>query len=134
MIGLPHTNSRLLLGTVLALVLACLLGAANALAHFVERREVGSLVEGTALVLLGFGLWRLNRFARGACVFLLWCIVIVLPLGIFNPFMMADMAAKSRSLDLTRALLLIVPIVALSLGALHVLAKHKAEFGKRPNP
>jgi hypothetical protein len=63
--------------------------------------------------------------------FVLWLVVIGLPLGALGPFMQADIAAPGGKLDLSRALAIIIPVVALSVVALYILERYKPEFRKR---
>lgn len=79
---------------------------------------------------LGWGLWSLRPFARKVAVAMLWLVVIVLPIGVINPF-----AAMDGMIDLRASLwALIVPVygvVALALVMLHILGKHKSAFTPR---
>ena len=131
---LPRTNSRVLSVALLLIVLLCALLAASEIVAFVKEPGWGQLImSGLWAVfwtVLGLGLWKLNPIARNVALFLSWLVVVFLPLGIFNPLMMADMAANGRELNVWRAVLWIAPLVATALAVLYVLSKYRTEFGK----
>ncbi|HXF80957.1 MAG TPA: hypothetical protein VN598_18965 [Usitatibacter sp.] len=131
-IGLPHTPSKALLATVLALVLLFVALAVSGLASYSRNGDLVEIIVAAVFTLVAVGLWKLNRFARGASVLFLWLLLLAVPFGVMGPLMQADMHAAGRSFDLTRALLLGIPVMALCVAALYILHRHKAEFRKRP--
>lgn len=84
-----------------------------------------------ALVLwapLGWGLWQMHPVARRVAVTLLWLIVVVLPIGVINPFAAMD-GVVATDKPLWQVALPVFGVVAMAVFTLHILGKHKAEFG-----
>ena len=127
---LPHTNRWSLQMVVVILAALCAAEAIASFMMFAYAFQLADLVIGGFFLVLGVYLWLLNAFARAVAVFLLWLVVIVLPLGVLNPFMASDMAAAGRELNIWYALAALVPLVAMACGALHILDKHKREFSR----
>lgn len=123
-------SSPALKGVLLLLILGCLWLAASAVGEAIRGN---GFPLGVALLLwlpLAWGLWRLHPLARRVAVVLLWLVVIVLPIGIINPF-----AAMDGAVDIGQPLWrLVVPVfggVAVALFMLHILGKHKAQFSRQ---
>lgn len=76
---------------------------------------------------LGWGLWQMHPLARRVVVVLLWFIVLVLPVGVINPFAAMDGAIPADQ-PIWQIALPLFGLVAVALFMLHVLGKHKAEF------
>lgn len=132
---LPRTNSRTLKLTVTLLVLVCALQGCYWLFRLVQAPFPGAVVMLVAWSLLGTGLWRLSRIARGLMVALLWFVVIALIIGTFNPFTAGDlMAERGEAPSIWMLLAWVGPGIAVCLVVLHVLGKYKAEFGRPAAP
>lgn len=123
-------SSPALKGVLLLLILGCLWLAASAVGEAISGNWFPL---GVALLLwlpLAWGLWRLHPLARRVAVALLWLVVIVLPIGIINPF-----AAMDGAVDISQPLRrLVVPVfggVAVALFMLHILGQYKAQFSRR---
>jgi hypothetical protein len=81
------------------------------------------------LVATAFGLFRLRSWARWIAVTILSVLVVVLIIGVFNPFLASDMMAEGRGPpSVTTLLIIIVPIEVGLLWGLHILGKYKACF------
>lgn len=120
----PVSNSRWLAGVVAALaalyaVLAIVL-VINAL------RAPISLAVAPLFAVLSWGLWRLKTWARWITVFVLWFCVIVIPIGVLNPFAAMEWEGGAPRWELLASCVALG--VALGLFLLHILGKHKREF------
>jgi hypothetical protein len=71
---------------------------------------------------LAWGLWRRHPLARRVAQALLWLIVIVLPIGLINPFAAMDGLVSGSIWALAVP---VYGIVAVALFCLHILGKHK---------
>jgi len=83
---------------------------------------------------LAYGMVRMMSWARIVAVLGLWLslvVVVIMMVGVINPFTAMDIQASGRELPSGVALLagFSVPI-AVILWFLHVLGKHKGRFGK----
>jgi hypothetical protein len=78
---------------------------------------------------MAWGLWHLHPLARKVAVALLWLVIIVLPIGVINPFAAID-GAIDMDTPLWRLALPVFGAGALALFALHILGKYKSEFSK----
>ncbi|MFZ5483567.1 MAG: hypothetical protein ACOZB0_04980 [Pseudomonadota bacterium] len=78
---------------------------------------------------LAWGLWRRKRLARRVAVVLLWWLVLVLPIGVINPFAAMD-GAIDPDTPLWHLALPVFGVVAIALLALHVLIKYRSAFGR----
>lgn len=79
---------------------------------------------------LAWGLWRRNRLARRVAVALLWWLVLVLPIGVINPFAVMD-GVVALDTPLWHLALPVFGGVGGALFALHVLIKYRAEYGQQ---
>lgn len=120
-------DSPALKGVLLLLILCCLWLAVSAVGEAVSGNWLPLVV--ALLLWLPWGLWRLHPLARRVAVALLWLVVIVLPIGVINPFAAMD-GAVDIGQPLWRLALPVFGGVALVLFALHILGKYKAEFGR----
>lgn len=78
----------------------------------------------TAYFLIG-----LSRWARRIMVAILWFLIIIVPLGVINPFFVLDLRAAGTEPPPVEILLaLLAPFVIWGIWCLHVLEKHKAKF------
>lgn len=122
-------DSPALKGVLLLLILCCLWLAVSAVGEAVSGNWLPLVVALLLWLPLAWGLWRLHPLARRVAVALLWLVVIVLPIGVINPF-----AAMDGAVDIGQPLWhLLVPVfsgVALALFMLHILGKYKAEFSR----
>jgi len=124
---LPRPVSPALQAVRLSLIAGCLWLAVSAV-----RESPGGnwLPLGLALLLwlpLAVGLWHYHPLARRIAVFLLWLVVIVLPIGVINPFAAMD-GAIDVDQPLWRLALPLLGVIALALAMLHILGKHKDVF------
>lgn len=110
------------------LVGACLLLAASACGQAMAGNWLPLAVAAVLWGPLAWGLWRRRRLARAVAVALLWLVVIVLPLGVINPFAAMDGAIDIEA-PLWRLTLPVFAAVAAALFMLHVLGRHKTAFG-----
>jgi len=95
------------------------------------RGEPFMLVPALLPAAMGYGLWTLRRWARRLMVFLLWFVAVVVPLGVFNPFMAGDMIAETgQAPDWTQLAIWVGFVEALCIALLHVFGKYKSEFGR----
>ncbi len=76
---------------------------------------------------LAWGLWRLHPLARKVAVLLLWLVVIVLPIGLINPFAAMDGLVSVAPLQVA---IPVYGVVAMALFCLHILGKHKKAFNR----
>jgi hypothetical protein len=124
---LPSTRSQLLSWTLLALVVACawftLRGVLLAISGPPQWLFAASLFP-----LLGLGLWLRQHIARIFALLMLWFVVIVVPLVMFNPFAALDGAYGPNSPPAGTIILQPMPWVVASLFAIYVLGKYKHEF------
>lgn len=125
---LPNTPSPALKGVLLLLIGACAAMAGNALLLAWDGRFLPLVLSTVLWLPLAYGLWVLHPVARKVAVVLLWLVVIVLPIGVINPFAAMD-GAIAIDMPLWRLALPVFGIVGLALAALHILGKHKSEFG-----
>ena len=123
---LPSTRSQLLSWTLLALVLACAWFALHGV-QLVIGGQLQGLVTATFFLLLGLGLWLRQHIARIFVLVMLWFVVIVVPVGMINPFAAMDDYGPSPP-SVWHLVLQIAPWVIASLFAIHVLGKYKHEF------
>lgn len=121
---LPASDNRLLVCVVA--VVAALYGLfAVALAINVLRAPV-SLGVALPFVVLSWGMWRLKKWARWITVFVLWFCVIVIPIGVLNPFAAMEWEGGAPQWEVLASW--VAGGVALGLFVLHVLGKHKGDF------
>lgn len=118
------------LNLVLAMLIGlCLALIATALVLAVDGHWLPLVAAALLWAPLAWGLWRRKRLARRVAVVLLWWLVLVLPIGVINPFAAMDGAIDPD----TPFWQLAVPVfggVALALLALHVLIKYRSAFGQ----
>lgn len=132
---LPPTRSQLLSWTLLGLVLACawftLCGV-----QLVMGGQLQGLVTAAFFLLLGLGLWLRQHIARIFVLVMLWFVVIVIPIGLINPFAAMNDYGPNPP-PVSHLVLQIAPWVVASLFVIHVLGKYKHEFrwwrGQPPN-
>lgn len=120
---------------ILKLVLLLLIGGCAAMSvSAVWMAFSGRLMPlGVSLMLwlpLAWGLWRLHPLARKVAVVLLWLVVIVLPIGLINPFAAMDGAIDPHTSIWTLAIPVYM-LVALAVFMLHILGKHRSAFAPR---
>ena len=129
---LPRAHSRLLLAVVLMLVALCAWESVHLLIGLVSQPDWGAFIMAAAWSLLGVGLWRLHPAARWISVILLWMLIVVLIGGVINPFTAGDQIAEHGTAPSVWMLVAwITPAIAVSLAILHILGKHKGEFGRK---
>lgn len=121
---LPPTSHGTLL-CVAVLLAAFYALAAVALAVNAARAPV-SLVAALGFAALSWGMWRLKRWARWITVAASWSCVIVVPIGVLNPFAAMEWEGGAPRWQILAAWLGLGIVVA--LGVLHVLGRHRADF------
>ena len=114
---------------LITLVVGCLLLAVTAIQQALSGRYLPLLFAAVLWAPMAWGLWHLHRLARKVAVALLWLVIIVLPIGVINPFTAID-GAIGMDTPLWRLALPVFGAVALALFALHILGKYKSEFSK----
>lgn len=83
----------------------------------------------TIFLLTVYGLLRMQSWARVISVVTLWLIVILMTVGLINPYMASDlMSAGITPPTVSSLLMIIVPIVVVLLVLLHFLGKYKGRF------
>ncbi len=75
-----------------------------------------------------YGMLRMTAWARGVTVVLLWLLVVLLIVGIFNPFMASDWMAAGGAPSVATLLAYIIPAEAIIIWMLHILGKYKRRF------
>ena len=124
---MPSTKSSALRWTLLALIAGCLYEAGINIASAIGGGW------GFWLVALGFwlplsiGLWFRLPISRWITLVILWMSVIVMPLGVINPFAAMDELGPNPP-PVWKLIAAVVPVMVASLFAIHILGKHKDEF------
>jgi len=114
---------------VLSLSLALVLLALRAIWHNYPYYDPVSLAVVFILFMAAFLLVNLSHWGRRIVVVILWFLVIVVPIGVINPFFASDMTAEGATPPPVEYLLvLIVPFVAWGIWCLHILGKYKTKF------
>lgn len=124
---LPDVKSPLLRFALYMLISVCLWLIVSAAQMAFSGRLLPLFISLFLWAPLAWGLWRLHPLARKVAVILLWLIVIVLPIGLINPFAAMDGLVSGKLQDVA------VPVygaVAVALFVLHILGKYKSEFSK----
>lgn len=89
----------------------------------------GHLFFATLFLVTAYGLLRVKSWARVTSVVLLWLIIILVTVGLINPYMASDlMSAGITPPAVSSLLMIIVPTVVLLLVLLHFLGKYKGRF------
>jgi hypothetical protein len=78
-------------------------------------------------LLLAVGLWHRLHAARLFVLVVLWFVVIVVPIGVINPFAAMDSYGNSPP-SVWALIFKVAPWVVGSLFVIHVLGKYKREF------
>lgn len=121
-----HSPAPALKAVLILLVAGCIGLTLSAVSQAVAGRWLPLAVSAVIWLPLAWGLWQRRPLARRVAVALLWLIVIVLPIGLINPFAAMDDLVSGGLLNLA------VPVyglVAAALLCLHILGKYKKEFG-----
>ena len=124
---LPDEKSRSLKLVLLLLISACAALSVSAVRMAISGQLLPLLVSLLLWLPLAWGLWRLHPLARRVAVALLWLMVIVLPIGLINPFAAMDGAIDPHTSISTLAIP-IYALVGLAVFMLHILGKHKQAF------
>lgn len=118
------------LGIVLALLIAgCLVLATMSLASAFAGNPLPPLFAVCLWLPLALGLWRRHALARRVALVLLWLVIVILPIGVINPFAAMDGLIPADT-PTWRLAAPVYALVALALVMAHVLGKHKAEFDR----
>lgn len=121
-----NADTPLALKAVLAvLVVVCTLLVASAVFRAMSGSYRPLLFAALWWGPLAWGLWKLHPVARRVSVALLWIVVVVLPIGLINPFAAVDRVVSG---SLWEVALPIYSAVAAALYCIHILAKYKQEF------
>ena len=105
---------------LITLVVGCTLLVASAIQQALSGAYRPLLLATLLWAPLAWGLWLLHPLARKVAVALLWLVVIVLPIGLINPFAALDGLVSSSLWEVA------IPnysIVAAALFCLHILGK-----------
>ncbi len=111
---------------VIVMSILFLLFAVGQLQRYVASS--GSLLAPSLAILFAassYGMLRMTVWARGVAVVLLWLLVVLLIIGIFNPYLASDMMSSPSVATL---LAYIVPAVTTIVCVLHILGKYKRRF------
>lgn len=127
------TAAPALKAVLLLLVAGCLGLVASSIFQAVAGNLLPLAFSAVLWAPLAWGLWQRRPLARKVAVALLWLVVIVLPIGVINPFAAMD-GAIDIDTPLWRLALPVFGAVAAALFALHILGKYKAEFGRDGEP
>jgi hypothetical protein len=122
---LPDVKFPLLRFVLFLLISGCLWLIVSAFQLAFSGRLLPLLISLCLWAPLAWGLWQLHPLARKVAVILLWLIVLVLPIGLINPFAAMDGGVSGTLLDVA------VPVyglVAVALFCLHILGKYKQAF------
>ncbi len=90
----------------------------------------GSLLAPSLAILFAassYGMLRMTAWARGVTVVLLWLLVVLLIVGIFNPYLASDWSAGTPP-SVATLLAYIIPAEAIIIWMLHILGKYKRRF------
>lgn len=102
------------------------------IASLIVRPFWGALLMAVFWSGLGTGLWMLHPIARSIAVLLLWILMVVLIVGVINPFSAGDIIAQGGTPPPAWQLALwVAPPVAVIVAILHILGKYKAHFGQK---
>lgn len=123
----PATNRPLLRVTLVLLVIGCLWLAVQNVLLAGDGDVVNTLV-GLSMLPLAAGLWVCHPLARVVAMGILWCIVIVFPFGLINPFAAMDELGPNPPTVSELLWKHVAPWVIPALAALFVLSKYKTEF------
>lgn len=127
---LPDVKSPTLKVVLLILIGSCIAMFFSAVQSALSSRYIPLVVSILLWAPLAWGLWRLHPVARKVSVVLLWLVVIVLPIGVINPFAAMDGMVDPHA-SLWTLLVPVYSVVALALFMLHILGKHKSAFTAR---
>ncbi len=122
--------------TVLKTVLLLLMVALVAMAILSIKSAIqggsayGAVVWASVLLAVAVGLWHLQEWSRAVVVAFIWLLIIVVPLGLINPFAAMD-ELGSNPASAWQLAVSIYPSVGLGIFVLHILGKHKREFSRR---
>jgi len=122
---LPEVKSPLLRFVLFLLISGCLLLIISAIQMAFAGRLLPLFISLLLWAPLAWGLWQMHPLARKVAVILLWLIVIVLPIGLINPFAAMDGLVSGELQDVAVP---VYGIVAAALFCLHILGKYKKEF------
>jgi hypothetical protein len=120
---LPRSGSRMLVGVVAAVAV---LYSVLALAIVIGLRTPASVAAAIPFAVFSWGMWRLKKWARWFTVIVLWFCVIVVPVGLLNPFAAMEWQGGAPRWEVLAFWVALGVVLGLFL--LHVLGRHKAEF------
>lgn len=112
-----------------ALIVGCMLLVASSIQNALSGVYLPMLFAVTFWLPLAWGLWHLRPLARKTAQALLWLLIVILPIGVINPFAAID-GAFSPDTPLWQLALSVFGAVAMALFALHILGKYKLEFSQ----
>lgn len=124
---LPRTKSVALRATVLFLVILLACASVNSTYMLLRGNYMAAIIGLCIWLPLAYGLWNLNNSARIGISFLLWCVAILIPVGMINPFAAINGPGPPFP-DVWDLVIQIYPCVAVAVLALDILGKHKREF------
>ncbi len=125
---LNSVRSPALKAVLLLLITGCLVLIGNAVVLALSDAWLPMLTAALLWAPLTWGLWQRHPLARRVVLVLLWLIIIVLPIGLINPFAYMDGMVSGPVWKLA---LPVYGIAAVALFMVHILGKHKAEFTGR---
>lgn len=111
------------------LITGCLVLSAFAFASALTGNTLPLVFAAGLWLPLAWGLSRRHPVARQVALALLWLVIIVMPIGVINPFAAMD-GLVSVDMPLWRLLVPVFSGVAVALFMVHILGKYKAAFGR----
>lgn len=124
---LPDLKSPSLKLVLLLLIGGCGVMFVSAVRMAVSGHLVPLVVSLLLWLPLAWGLWWLHPVARKVAVTLLWVTVIVMPIGLINPFAAMDGVVDPHT-SIWSLATPIYGLVAVALLCLHILGKYKEAF------
>ena len=123
----PKTEIPALRAVVFFVIFICIAASANSLRLAFLGDFVTALIGLAIWIPLAVGLWKLKKMARGATILMLWYVVIIVPLGMINPFAAINDYGPNPP-NVWSLAAWIYPCVVIALCVLHILGKYKKEF------
>ncbi len=114
--------------TIIACSILCVLISAHSFFFAATHAQgiLGNLIFGALLLGLAFAIFRQYRWALRLAAAICLLVVVVLPIGLFNPFTAGDyMAAGKEPPSVVQTLLWLIPLEALLLAVVFIVDPRK---------